>query len=237
VLARAAGIPCVWVKTVPVTWPAEFQAGAAGLEDGAGTIFLEVYLGGRWRLLEPAVGRVYDDYDPRTRVLPGNALAYDKGGDPQALVLPNRPAAWRTQTASYFGRLDLARVPWARTTDLLARWRVYITGRGGAAGYARAAARTLGFEVAATFDSDFARNLAQARGRTLVVTCQGLEPTLPESFWNAWLPPGSREVLSGAKTLERGWLAHRLADGTRVVLVTAQEFGPVELAVAEALDG
>lgn len=237
VLARGAGIPAVWVKTVPLAWPADYKAGRAMLEGEVGKVFLEVHVGGRWRLLDPATARLYDDYDPRTRLLPGNALAYDKGGDPYALVLPNRPSAWKAQTASYFAALDLGRVPWARTTDLLARWRVYITGKGGAASYASAAASTLGFEVASTFNVAWARNLARARGKTLIVTCRGLKPNLPEAFWRAWLPPGHREVFSGARKLDKGWVAHRLPNGTRVILVTAQEFGPVELAVSEALDG
>ena len=33
------------------------------------------------------------------------------------------------------------------------------------------------------------------------------------------------------------WLAHKLADGTRVILILATEYGPVELAVSEALEG
>ncbi len=237
VLARGAGIPCIWVKTVPLGFPAAFQAGGTAVDAGIAKTWLEVHVAGRWRLLDPAEGQTYDNYNPQALVLPGNLLAYDKGGDPHALVLPNRPAAWRAQTASYFKALNLSRVPWARTTDLLARWRVFITGQRGPASYAKAACRTLGFEVAGTFDSAFERNLARARGKTLIVTCRGRTPVLPEKHWSSWLPPGHREIVSGAKIPEKGWVAHRLSDGTRVILITAQEFGPVELAVSEALEG
>jgi hypothetical protein len=200
-------------------------------------VFLEVAVDGRWHLLDPVEARLYEAYDTRSRLLPGNRLAYDKGADPHGLVLPSRWAAWSGQTRAWFSKLDLSAVPWADATDLLAPWTVYITGRGGPAAYARAACRTLGFNVEKTFNSGFERVLPLVRGKTLIVTCHGRTPNLPKALWDAWLPPGYREFVSGGGTPEKGWIAHRLADGTRVVLVTATDFGPVELAVSEALEG
>ena len=49
--------------------------------------FLEVFLGGKWQLLNASNLQLYDDYLPSTRILPGNRYAYDKGADPRELVL------------------------------------------------------------------------------------------------------------------------------------------------------
>ncbi len=81
------------------------------------------------------------------------------------------------------------------------------------------------------------RTSATDRAFMFSVTCSGLDPILPEEYRDRYLPPGHREIAAGTRKLEKGWIAHRLPDGTRVILVTASEFGPVELAVSEALEG
>jgi len=235
-LARAAGIPTTWVKTLPVAWLTEAKVAPPRFEEGVGKVFLEVHLEGRWRLLDPKRSRLYAAYNPLARMLPGNRLAYDKGGDPHALVLPNRREPWLRQTRAFVAALDLNTVPWATSSDMLASWRVYITGKVGAASYARAACRALGYDVEKSFNTEYEEGLREARGKTLIVTCHRLTPWLPKAYWHL-LPPGYEAILSGARKLEKGFVAHRLADGTRVILITAQDFGPVELAVSEALEG
>ncbi len=232
VLLRATGVPVTWVKAVSQTGLS--QAKMRGSRELPATrTFLEVHLAGAWRLVDPVTARIYDSYDPRRQLLPEGFLAYDKSGDPYTGVLDNRPTLFRQQLAAYIAAFEVKRLPWAASRDLLAPWRVFITGQSGAATYAREAARTLGFLVEKRFDSRWVQNLAAARGKTLIVTSRGGKPTLPASFHAAWLPKGWQAAASNGK----GWVAHQLADGTRVILVVAEKYGPVELAVSEALDG
>lgn len=235
--ARLSGIPTTWVKTIPMAWLIEMKRGLGSLDDAQPQVFLEVYLDGEWRLFDPASARLYERYDPRRRHLPGGQYVYDKGGDPHALLLPNRKEMWARQLRSYVVAFDLTALPWTSSRDMLAKWRVYIVGQGGAASYAKATAKIFGFKVEKCFNSDFDRLIAEARGKTLIVVTYGLKPALPKKYWRALLPPGYEQILSGQRKLERGWISHRLRDGTRVILVTASGYGPVELAVSEALEG
>jgi hypothetical protein len=236
-MARAAGIPVVWVKALSLAFLRQGGWRQGSFDASAGRTFLEVHLQGRWHLLDPETALLHGDYDPSVTRLPGDTVAFDKGGDPYALVLSNRLELWRAQVRAYAARKPLPPEPWTAGQDLLAPWRVWITGQGGPASYAREACKTLGFLVERTVSSGWTEALAEVRGKTLIVTVQDGAPNLPREHWAALLPPGSAEALSGARPAEKGWLAHRLADGTRVVLVLVTEFGPVELAVSEALEG
>lgn len=235
-LARAAGIPTAWVKSVSKDWLVEARAGTP-LEAKDARTFLEVHLDGAWQLVDPVTARLYDNYDRRRQLLPGDYLAYDKGSDPHALVLDNRPGLYRVQLDRYVAGFDKRRLPWSTSQDLLAPWRVYVTGQSGGATYAKEAARTLGFKVERSFDSGWDANLAAARGSTLIVTTRGGTPVLPATYHAAWLPPGWKAAAQKAAAGGKGWVKHRLADGTRVILVLVSEYGPVELAVSEALEG
>src|SRR5687768_4790241 len=70
-LSRACGVPTVFVKTMDADWIREFRA-AGTCTTWRGHVFLEVFIDGKWKLLEPGRLTMYDDYDPRTRrILPG----------------------------------------------------------------------------------------------------------------------------------------------------------------------
>ena len=235
-LARAAGIPTAWVKTVATDWLLRAKAGTPlGADDAR--VFLEVHLDGRWQLFDPVTAKLYDNYDRRRQLLPGGYLAYDKGADPYAVVLDNRAALFRAQLDRFVAGFDKRRLPWSVSRDVLAPWRVYVTGQSGGATYAKEAARTLGFSVERTFDSKWDVNLAAARGSTLIVTSRGNQPVLPANYRAALLPRGWEGAYAKASAGGKGWIAHELADGTRVILILVSKYGPVELAVSEALEG
>lgn len=235
-LARAAGIPTAWVKTVSTDWLLRAGKGSPlGAADAR--TFLELYLDGRWQLFDAATAELYDNYDRSRRLLPGGYLAYDKGSDPRALVLDNRPQLFRAQLDRLVASFDKRRLPWSTSRDVLAPWRVYVTGQSGGATYAKEAARTLGFSVEAAFDSKWDVNLAKARGATLIVTSRGGKPVLPARYHATYLPRGWEGAYAKAAAGGKGWVAHKLADGTRVILVLVAKYGPVELAVSEALEG
>lgn len=236
VMARAAGIPTTWVKGISIPWLKRARAGAAAGDAEPVRVFLEVYLEGAWRLVDPTTAQLYETYDIRGRWLPDDHLAYDRGGDPYALVLDNRGDLFLRQRDAFTRDFDVRRLPWGTSSDLLAPWRVYITGQTGPATYAREAARTLGFLVESRFDSNWDVNLAAARGKTLIVTSVGGEPNLPAAYRDPWLGAGWRRHYVGGGS-GKTWMRHDLPDGTRVILVLVRDYGPVELAVSEALEG
>jgi hypothetical protein len=109
-LARALGIPTVWVKSMDVEWIRAFREGPEP-QTWSGHVFLEVHDGSRWVLLDAQGQVLYTDYDPRMRLLPGDRYAYDKGGDPYELILSTRWEAWKEQTREHFRTFDLAELP------------------------------------------------------------------------------------------------------------------------------
>ncbi len=107
-LLRALGVPTIWVKSMDVAWIADLNAGLA--HPFRGHVFLEVFVRGAWRLLDPVTERLYDAYDPSTHSMPGQRFAYDKGDDPFAMILSLRELMWRAQTRTYFEHFDSARL-------------------------------------------------------------------------------------------------------------------------------
>ena len=105
VLLKSAGIPAVWVKTMDLDWIWDFKK-KRKFKSWSGHVFLEVYLDDQWVLLDPGAAKTYENYSPKSRILPGNRLAYHKGNDPQAMVMSLQWEQWKDQTASYFDGLD-----------------------------------------------------------------------------------------------------------------------------------
>jgi hypothetical protein len=117
-LARACGIPTVWVKTLDADWIRGFRTkGTEGSWNGH--VFLEVFIHDRWMLLDDTQLILYEDYDPKMRILPGNRYAYDKGGDPYELVLSSRWELWKKQVRANFSDFDLSKLPVGNGADLL----------------------------------------------------------------------------------------------------------------------
>jgi hypothetical protein len=109
-LARACGIPTVWVKTLDAEWIRDFKTlGKEGSWNGH--VFLEIYIRERWMLLDDTAMVLYEDYDPKMRILPGERYAYDKGGDPFDLVLSSRWQLWKKETRAWVRDFDLSKLP------------------------------------------------------------------------------------------------------------------------------
>jgi hypothetical protein len=118
-LARACGIPVVWVKSMALDWIRVFRA--TGNTDGwVGHVFLEVFLGDVWRLVDATQDEIFDHYDRSARILPPDPrtheerFAYDKGGDPSTLVFSFDWEQWKQQTREFFSTLDSAELSAAR---------------------------------------------------------------------------------------------------------------------------
>ena len=66
---RELGYPAVMVDSYSIAWVEQFQAGSA--ESHIGHVFVEVYMDGKWTLVDPTNGWYVDEgYDPTQPVLP-----------------------------------------------------------------------------------------------------------------------------------------------------------------------
>jgi hypothetical protein len=68
-VARELGYPAVMVRAVSIAWAEQLQAGEKGPQ--VGHVFVEVYLDGKWVLIDSTNGwYVHDGYDPANPVIP-----------------------------------------------------------------------------------------------------------------------------------------------------------------------
>jgi hypothetical protein len=213
-LARAVGIPTVFVKTMDADWIRRFRAGPEPAV-WSGHVFLEVWDGSRWKLLDPEAQLLHDDYDPATRLLPGERFAYDKGIDPYTLVLSVRWEEWKEQTRAYFSTFDVAQLPVGSGRPLRGA-TVWIAGDNPGWTLARDRLTSLGWTVGRSGNTGFDDWLPQAEGEVLVLLSVGGREPLPE-------PYRSRDevyTFAARDRTERSWTEDATApDGTRVVRV------------------
>jgi hypothetical protein len=229
-LARACGIPTVWVKTMDADWIREFrQSGTC--TSWRGHVFLEVYIRGRWKLLDAVALVLYDEYNPAQRILPGERYAYDKGGDPRALVLSTDWERWKEQTAAYFADFDLSRLPVGHGRAL---GTVYVVANSPVWQAIDRRVRSLGYRCK-SFNTGYEKLLPEARGGDLIVTCVGDRPVLPARYHAEYLPINLDELRKHVQRDRKGILRKRLDDGTRVTLVYAADIASL-LEVVEGLD-
>src|SRR5262249_17073329 len=95
-LARALGVPTVWVKALDVSAIRIIvhEPDYSPPSLWSGHVFVESFVDGRWRLVDPVELVIYDDYDHYAHLLPGDRWAYDKGDDPIALPLSLDKDKW-----------------------------------------------------------------------------------------------------------------------------------------------
>ena len=233
-LARACGIPAVFVKTMDADWIREFRA-AGKCQSWRGHVFLEVHLNGKWRLLDPGALTLYDDYATAARILPGPRWAYDKGGDPKALLLSLDWERWKTQTAGHFKNFDVSQLPVAggirvggnaiaddAPAQQPARGTLYIAADSPVWQAVVKRARARGFSSVQSFNEQFDQYLPKARGGDLVVACVGTRITLPPQHHGEMLPVQPEEIQTRMQKSGAGTARRTLPDGTRVTLV----YGP-----------
>jgi len=233
-LARACGIPCVWVKTMDADWIREFKANRGKCSSWRGHVYLEVHLRGRWVLLDASQLVLYEEYRPGERLLPGNRYAYDKGGDPFELVLSTRWELWKQVTGAYFLDFDLAKLPLATQAgrQLSDQDGVFIAADNPVYKWLAKRCTDLGYRVRMSFNGDYGRILPRSRGNYLIVTCVGSRLVLDSDYHEAYLPWTTKEVAAFKAKNDRGVLRRQLADGTRVYLI----YGRDQDAIRQAID-
>ena len=227
-LARACGIPTVWVKTMDADWIREFRQNGT-CTTWRGHVFLEVFVRDKWRLLDASGKRLYDDYDPAARVLPGTRYAYDKGGDPKALILSTDWERWQRQTAAHFVAFDLSKLPVPVGRQL---GTVYVAADSPVwQALAKKVKDTgLGFF---SFNAQFDKFLPEARGGDLIITSVADSPVLPLGYRAEFLPIPTEEIAARLAKEPKGQARKTLPDGTRVTLIFGKNLDALLEAVAE----
>jgi hypothetical protein len=119
-VARELGYPAVMARTASIAWVGQFQAGEEGPH--VGHVFVEVYLDGRWVLIDSTNGwYLTDGYDPADPVIPltGNIAGSSdeiygfyvegKAVDTWAMGI-HSPAESRQKMEDFANQLDLASI-------------------------------------------------------------------------------------------------------------------------------
>lgn len=168
VLLKSAEIPAVWVKTMDVDWIWDFKKGRP-FNSWSGHVFLEVYLDGKWVLLDPGASRIYVDYSPRSRILPGNRFAYHKGDDPKQMVMSLQWEEWKRHTASFFKDLDESLLPVDTKSVLDVRQRCFVIGNSPYYQFFNEIVRQRGAALGPSFNTDYDKYLPTAKGNVILV--------------------------------------------------------------------
>lgn len=215
-LARACGIPTVYVKSSRHEWIRDYVAtGERG--SFAGHVFLEVFVGGKWRLLDAQGMRIWDGCDTGDPELPGGLLAYEKGWDHYAMVHSTRRDdfikealyRWQGCDVTKLRRNDNAGrqlMPETFAITLAGEWKVL-------------AERT---RVSMSFDRGHWNEWKpKVKGKILLVTSMTGRTDIPEAEADAWLPVPLAQLAKEARAGKGGVEQRRLDDGTLVVLLYA----------------
>ncbi len=228
-LTRAAGIPTVFVKTMDCFWIRAFAAGLL-MPSWSGHCFLEVHIDGKWALLDASMMKLYRDYDPQTRILPGCRYAYDKGLEPYKLVKSVRWELWKRQTEAHFKDFDVTKLP-VGDGEVLASQRAFVAADGPYYLWLRERCKALGLGAPGGFNNDFYNRLRRASGRLLVVTCVGERLVFPKQIAKGYLPMTMEQIQAALKDEPHGAARGRAWDGTTVVLLYARDQAAMRKAV------
>ena len=187
VLLKSAGIPAVWVKTMDVDWIWDFKK-KRKFKSWSGHVFLEVYLDDQWVLLDPGAAKTYENYSPKSRILPGNRLAYHKGNDPQAMVMSLQWEQWKDQTASYFDGLDESLLPVDIGSAVDVKKKCYIIANGPHYKTFGEIAHRNGITVGPSFNFKYDKFLPQAAGRLILIQTNNGIPIVDVGILKGYFP-------------------------------------------------
>jgi hypothetical protein len=240
-LARACGIPAVWVKTMDADWIRDAVARRSALTSYRGHVFLEIHIHDGWKLLDAYSMVLHDDYDPRARILPGNRWAYDKGGRPFDLVMSMRWEEWLAQTHAIFEDFDVSLLPVSSGRTVGGRSEgsppgasppVIITADRPVWQWLDERFQQLGFRQVFSTNAELEKYVPRARGGILVVTCVGGSVLLPPNLDDPYLAVPRDDLPALLRTSASGVARKRLEDGTLVLLVYGRDEEAIRAAIS-----
>lgn len=227
-IARGCGIPTIWVKTMDCAWIRNYVRDHDENRTWSGHVFLEVFLEGKWRLLDATQGEIYDAYEPKQRLLPGDRWAYDKGADPFALVLSPRWEDWKQQTRTQFAKFDVAQLPVDGAVPLSGR--VYVAANEPMWDWTAARVKALGMRCGRSGNTGFDEWMPGAKTGWLVVVCLADRVPLPDAY-RGLLPIAVAEIAPALKKDAVVVRRKTAADGTKVVLVAGRDQDALKTAI------
>jgi len=99
---RALGYPALMTDTASIRWARDYKSAE---DPFLGHVFVEVYAGGKWRLVDAVTGRLILDYDPLNQVIPLSLdrepkgyYAMFKGTDPETYGITSIHSLNKTMT-------------------------------------------------------------------------------------------------------------------------------------------
>jgi hypothetical protein len=205
VLLKSAGIPTVWVKTMDVKWIWDFKKKRA-FRSWSGHVFLEIYLDGKWALLDPGASMLFVDYSTQSRILPGNRFAYHKGDDPKRMVMSLQWEEWKLQTASFFDHLDESLLPVDTDSVVQIGQRAFIIANSPYYQQIGESVHQQGTAVAKSFNTDYETFLPMAEGNLILIQTHDGVPivslTILQKYFPA-VPDGKQtgKVIDGETTI------------------------------------
>lgn len=200
VLLKAAGIPVVWVKTMDVAWIWDFKKGRPS-SAWSGHVFLEVFVNGKWSLLDPGGKRLYEDYSPKMRILPGSRFAYDKGNDPKAMIMSLQWEEWKQQTTAYFLQLDETLLPVDEKGAVPLVPKAYVIGNSPYYQALAAMATEAGLQVAHSFNCKYDEELPPAKGHIILIETHRGKPIVPAAILEKYYPNAMSGVSQPSKSI------------------------------------
>ena len=195
VLLQGVGIPTVWVKTMDVDWIWDFK-NKRPFNSWSGHVFLEIYIDGKWVLLDPGASRIYTNYSPSSRILPGNRFAYHKGLNPKQMVMSLQWEEWKRQTTSFFNDLDDGLLPVDTKSVLEVRPRYFIIANSPYYQLFDQLVRQHGGLPGPAFNNDYDKNLPMAKGHRILVETHDGKPIVDVAILRRHFP----EVPDGNQT-------------------------------------
>ncbi|MBN2180760.1 MAG: transglutaminase domain-containing protein [Sedimentisphaerales bacterium] len=190
VLLKGADIPVVWVKTMDVSWIWDFKKGRK-FESWSGHVFLEVYVEGKWMLLNPGAKMIYREYTPKMRILPGNRFAYHKGNDPKEMIMSLQWEQWKEQTSTYFRDMDESLLPVDSAGGTSISPQAYVVGNSPYYQVITQMAKERGLTVPISFNTKYDEYLPQARGNFLLIETHSGVPIVPVNVLEKYFPDAS----------------------------------------------
>jgi len=191
VLLKGAGIPVIWVKTMDVSWIWDFKKGRK-FKSWSGHVFLEVYVDGKWMLLNPGAKLIYKDYSPKTRILPGNRFAYHKGNSPKEMIMSLQWEQWKEQTRTYFENLDDSLLPLDSEDGTSLLPQAYVVGNSPYYQFITALAQKQSIAVTKSFNTQYDEFLPRAKGNILLIETHDGVPIVSVDELEKYFPDASK---------------------------------------------
>jgi hypothetical protein len=172
----------------------------------SGHVFLEIYLDGKWVLLDPGASRIYVDYSPKSRTLPGNRFAYHKGNDPKRMVMSLQWDEWKRQTTCFFHDLDESLLPVDTKSFQDVRPKCFIIANSPYYQFVSELVRQSGATLGRSFNTDYEKYLPMAKGNVIFVETHDGTPIVDVAILQHHFPavPDGKQagrVIDGDTTL------------------------------------